>query len=141
SLYRFLTGLGVGGEFAVGVALVAEVMPDRARPFAPGMLQALSAIGNITAAFGSMGVGRLEEDGVLGEFNVLGFEMSAWRVMFLIGTLPALLAVVIRWGLKEPERWQAATHDDGTTKALGSYRELFGNPVLRKRALVGMVLA
>ncbi len=32
ALYRFLTGLGVGGEFAVGVALVAEVMPDRARP-------------------------------------------------------------------------------------------------------------
>src|SRR5438067_7360983 len=34
SLYRFLTGLGVGGEFAVGVPLVAEVMPGRARPFA-----------------------------------------------------------------------------------------------------------
>src|SRR5207302_7916304 len=42
SLYRFLTGLGVGGEFAVGVALVAEVMPDRARPYALGLLQALS---------------------------------------------------------------------------------------------------
>src|SRR5882757_786592 len=48
--YRFLTGLGVGGQFAVGVALVAEVMPDRARPFALGFLQALSAVGNITAA-------------------------------------------------------------------------------------------
>ncbi|MGH7202320.1 MAG: MFS transporter, partial [Planctomycetaceae bacterium] len=33
ALYRFLTGMGVGGEFAVGVALVAEVMPDRARPY------------------------------------------------------------------------------------------------------------
>src|SRR5207249_8996570 len=50
SFYRFLTGLGVGGQFAVGVALVAEVMPDRARPFALGLLQALSAVGNITAA-------------------------------------------------------------------------------------------
>ncbi|MHC5542866.1 MFS transporter, partial [Singulisphaera rosea] len=46
AFYRFLTGLGVGGEFAVGVALVAEVMPDRARPFALGLLQALSAVGN-----------------------------------------------------------------------------------------------
>ena len=35
AFYRFLTGLGVGGEFAVGVALVAEVMPDRARPRSP----------------------------------------------------------------------------------------------------------
>ncbi len=41
ALWRFLTGLGVGGEFAVGVALVAEVMPERARPFALGLLQAL----------------------------------------------------------------------------------------------------
>src|SRR5438874_3713553 len=49
--YRFLTGLGVGGEFAVGVALVAEVMPDWARPHALGWLQALSAVGNIMAAF------------------------------------------------------------------------------------------
>ncbi len=48
--WRFLTGLGVGGEFAVGVSLVAEVMPNRARPHALGLLQALSAVGNITAA-------------------------------------------------------------------------------------------
>src|SRR5262249_6052260 len=48
--YRFLTGLGVGGEFAVGVTLVAEVMSDRARPHALGWLQALSAIGNVGAA-------------------------------------------------------------------------------------------
>src|SRR5438132_877381 len=46
ALYRFLTGLGVGGEFAVGVALVAEFMPDRVRPYTLGMLQACSAIGN-----------------------------------------------------------------------------------------------
>src|SRR5690606_34297097 len=39
ALYRFLTGMGVGGEFAVGVALVAEVMPDRARPYCLSVLQ------------------------------------------------------------------------------------------------------
>ena len=50
AFYRFLTGLGVGGEFAVGVSLVAEVMPNRARPFALGLLQALSAVGNVSAA-------------------------------------------------------------------------------------------
>ena len=43
SFYRFLTGLGVGGQFAVGVALVAEMLPDRARPYALGWLQASSA--------------------------------------------------------------------------------------------------
>src|SRR6266540_3380728 len=45
-LWRFLTGMGVGGEFAAGVSLVAEVMPSRARPYALGLLQALSAVGN-----------------------------------------------------------------------------------------------
>src|SRR4051794_39439611 len=45
SFYRFLTGLGVGGVFAVAVSLVAEVMPERARTMALGWLQALSAFG------------------------------------------------------------------------------------------------
>ena len=63
AFYRFLTGLGVGGEFAVGVALVAEVMPDRARTSALGWLQALSAVGNMMAALISIGLGELEERG------------------------------------------------------------------------------
>src|SRR3989304_3643974 len=63
AFYRFLTGLGVGGELAVGVALVAEVMPSRARPYALGLLQALSAVGNITAAGISMTLGHLDRDG------------------------------------------------------------------------------
>lgn len=118
--YRFLTGLGVGGEFAVGIALLAEVMPDRARPFAIGWLQSLSAIGNITAAC----------------IALVGTE---WRIMFLIGTGPALLAILIRWQLKEPERWREA-RASGLEK-LGSYRELFGDPRWRHHALVGLGLA
>ena len=59
--YRFLTGLGVGGEFAVGVTLVAEVMSDRGRPHALGWLQALSAIGNVGAAILSLAMTRLEK--------------------------------------------------------------------------------
>lgn len=131
ALYRFLTGLGVGGEFAVGVALVAEVMPGRARPYALGLLQALSAVGNITAAFINLGLGLAEEEGLV---------TSPWRIMFLIGALPALLALVIRAKLREPEKWQKASHDDAVKKQLGSYRELFGDPVLRKHAILGLVL-
>ena len=50
TLYRFLTGLGVGGVFGVAVALLAEEMPGEARPYTLGLLQALSAVGNVTAA-------------------------------------------------------------------------------------------
>jgi MFS family permease len=134
-LYRFLTGLGVGGEFAVGVALVAEVMPDRARSHALGWLQALSAVGNISAAMINIGLGIAEGQGHLGG------EFKAWRVMFAIGALPALLAILIRMRLKEPERWQAAVAEGGMDHKPGSLRELFGDPRWRKNAIVGMCLA
>lgn len=132
AFYRFLTGLGVGGEFAVGVALVAEVMPARARPRCLSVLQALSAIGNISAAFIFLGLGVAEEQGMVD---------SPWRIMFVIGAVPALLALVIRRGLKEPEQWQQSKHDDAVKKQLGSYTELFRDPVLKKHALLGLVLA
>jgi len=141
AFYRFLTGLGVGGEFAVGVSLVAEVMPHRARPFALGLLQALSAVGNITAALVSMGLGQMAESGIIGNFDVFGFKLTAWRLMFVIGTLPALLAILIRRRLKEPEQWQAAMASGQTAKKAGSYSELFGDPRWRHRAIVGLVMA
>lgn len=137
SFFRFLTGLGVGGEFAVGVALVAEVMPDRARPFALGWLQALSAVGNMTAAIIAIVLGKLEESGTVG---------GAWRIMFVIGTLPALLAIVIRSKLKEPDRWKAAVAKAegevaGAEPRLGSVSELFRDPRWRRNTIVGMLLA
>jgi len=120
--FRFLTGLGVGGEFAVGVSLVAEVMPERARPHALGLLQALSAVGNITAA-------------------LIGMSGVGWQTMFLIGTAPALLSLLVRRRLKEPERWTSVSTSEGVSKQLGSYRELFGDSELRYRAIVGLILA
>ncbi len=104
-LWRFLTGLGVGGEFAVGVSLVAEVMPNHARPHALGLLQALSAVGNITAA-------------------LIGMAGTDWKTMFLIGTAPALLSLFVRRKLKEPESWQAVSADQTQAKTRGSYAEL-----------------
>jgi MFS family permease len=142
SAYRFLTGLGVGGQFAVGVALVAEVMSDRARPYALGWLQALSAVGNMLAAVISIGLGMLEESGAIA---------SSWRAMFLVGLAPSLLAIPIFLKLKEPERWKSAAQTEGEEEAraggsqpahkLGSISELFGDPRWRRNTIVGMVLA
>ena len=133
SLYRFLTGMGVGGEFAVGVSLVAEAMPDRARPFALGLLQALSAVGNVSAALISMGFGIISTEGAIG-------GISSWRLMFVVGTVPALLALLIRRRLKEPERWKALAESGAAVKR-GSFAELFSNPRWRRNALVGFTLA
>ncbi|MCX7403992.1 MAG: MFS transporter, partial [Planctomycetia bacterium] len=60
AVFRFLTGLGVGGVFGLAVALVADTLPDTARAGALGMLQALSAVGNVTAGVVSMSLGHLE---------------------------------------------------------------------------------
>ncbi|MDA1276743.1 MAG: MFS transporter [Verrucomicrobia bacterium] len=134
AFYRFLTGLGVGGEFAVGVALVAEVMPERARPYALGLLQALSTVGNVSAALVGITIGSLQQSGLID-------QNYAWRIMFFIGAIPALLVVFIRRRLKEPERWQAAVRAGRTDRKLGSYGELFGNPRWRRNAIVGFLLA
>ncbi|WP_406700012.1 MFS transporter [Singulisphaera sp. Ch08] len=141
AFYRFLTGLGVGGEFAVGVSLVAEVMPDRARTAALGWLQALSAVGNMMAALISIVMGKLEESNMIA---------SSWRGMFVIGVLPALLTIFIMKRLKEPDRWKAAVAKRAADKAagivsdgpkLGSIAELFTDPRWRRNTLVGMLLA
>ncbi len=138
-LYRFLTGLGVGGEFAVGVSLLAEVMPDRARPHALGLLQAFSAIGNCTAAGLFILLGYLVQSDSY-HVEAFGKPVAAWRLMFLFGLAPAVLALLVRRRLREPERWKHAVATGGVKQA-GSYGELFGDPRWRKHAIVGLCLA
>lgn len=127
SLYRFLCGLGVGGQFAVGVALVAEVIPAEARTQSLGMVQAFSAVGNMIAALVGIWLGQLVAAGVIG---------SAWRYMFLAGALPAPLALLVFKKLKEPEQWLKARAEN---RKLGSYRELLSD--WRHNSIVGLLLA
>lgn len=128
SVFRFLTGLGVGGEFAVGVALIAEVMPDRSRSFALGSLQALSATGNILA-------------GVMIRYtDVLG----GWRKLYWIGAVPALLACVSIFLLREPQKWldwRARVRSQPQAAAPGRLAVLLGRPRWRRNAVIGLCLA
>lgn len=132
-LYRFLTGLGVGGQFAAGVTLLAETMPDRARPKTLGMLQIVGAVCNLSAALLMMLFSYLEQFGVFGAYPI-------WRILFFIGFLPALLAIFVMRKLEEPEKWKAAVAEGGVQKA-GSLRELFGIPRWRYNVILGMLLA
>ncbi len=122
SLYRFLTGLGVGGEFAAGVTLVAEVMPASARAHALGLLQAFGAVGNII--------------GSLLSFVVLPL---GWRWMFVVGVLPALLVAAVFRKMAEPEAWRVARAKE--SRATGGVSDLFLNPRWRRNTLVGLTLA
>jgi hypothetical protein len=113
--------MGVGGEFAAGAALVAEVMPARARPYALGLLQAFSALGNILGSF----LGKV----VLPAADPAA-EFGHWRTLYWIGIIPAILVLVIRSRLKEPEKWQAAKESASGLigKELGAFGDLFRPP-------------
>jgi MFS family permease len=137
--YRFLTGLGVGGVFAASVTLLAETMPDASRPFILGLFQASSVLGNCTAALLSIWFGSLQEGGFFAEKTMLGFPLSPWRLMFVIGILPALLVVFVQLKLKEPEKWKQMVAAGG--KKGGSYGELLGEQPWRSRAIFGLILA
>lgn len=148
AFYRFLAGIGVGGEFAAGVALVAEVMPPDARPYCLGALQALSAVGNImgSLAFYLLNRGVTVSQGVFGLAE--DWTIAGWRIVFLVGILPALLIVAVRRNLDEPESWKNAKEDEerarreGTeSKELGSISELLGNPTWAYRVAIGISLS
>jgi len=132
NVYRFLCGLGVGGQFAVGVALVAEVVPPGARPYALGFVQAASAVGNMIAALSGIVIGQMEAAGSLAG------GWPAWRWLFLVGAAPAPLAFIVFAKLKEPDQWLKARAEK---KKLGSYGELLGDPRWRRNAIVGFLLA
>ena len=83
--------LGIGGEWAAGAALVAEVWPEEKRAKAAGVLQSAWAAGFFLAA----------------AFYLLLRDHS-WRVLFMVGVAPAVVALVVRWWVKEPERWVKA---------------------------------
>lgn len=134
ALYRFITGLGVGGVFGLAVALIADALPDKARPHALGTLQALSAIGNIAAGLIGMWAGNLVANKTIS-------PQWSWKFMFLVGAVPAFICVFFQMRLKEPEKWVKAREAGRKAGvAFGSYASLFGEARWRKSALFGMLL-
>ncbi|HUG69909.1 MAG TPA: MFS transporter [Pirellulaceae bacterium] len=128
---RFLVAMGVGGEWAVASAMVAEVMPKRSRPVMSSIFHASSVFGTLMAvAVGYFIIGAQ----ILGE--------NTWRLGFVIGVFPALLTVFIRWKLREPEQWRLAKEREAqdATQRTGSLIELFTAENLRA-TLVGTALA
>ena len=118
---RFLVAMGVGGEWAVGATLVAEVFPKQARERAGGIFHTTSVAGVWLAAAVGLAVG------------------SHWRAAYFVGLIPALLVVWVRASLHEPDAWQEAKQSQG--ERMGSFRELLGNPRWRARAIAGALLA
>lgn len=132
TIFRFITGLGVGGVFGLAVALVADTVPGDIRPRALGVLQSFSAVGNVAAGLIGLGIA----------LTAIGTNPNYWMWLFLIGALPAFMVATIQLRVKEPESWTAA-RDRATAqgKKSGSYKDLFSHKTWRRHALLGMVLS
>jgi MFS family permease len=122
---RVFASLGIGGEWAAGASLVAEVVSDRARPLAGAVLYTASPIGMWVAGL----VKRLVVAGDLAADLEQG-----WRIAFLLGLVPALFGFAIRYFVEEPEKWQE--HKAEPTRLA----ELFA-PGLARRTLTGLAVA
>jgi MFS family permease len=121
AIFRFIASLGMGGEWALGVALVMECWPEKWRPWLAGAIGASSNVGILFVAW------------VAKVFPVTG---NSWRRMFLIGACPALLVFLIRLFVPESEKWKAAVKHSVKSPV----EEIF-SPEFRRRTLLGIAFA
>jgi len=125
ALYRFLTALGIGGEWAAGATIVAETWPEEKRAKAAGLLQSAWAAGFFLAAL----------------FNLL-FSGYGWRALFVVGVLPAFVSILVFVWVKEPDRWVRAREMERGSAMRSQVKllELF-TPELRRATVIGSMLA
>jgi MFS family permease len=117
AVWRVLVGLGMGGEWSCGSVLVAETWPAEHRGKAMGLMQSGWAIGALIAA----------------AVSAVTLERFGWRILFLIGALPAVAAFVIRRNVEEPPIWRERREPS-------RWGEMFSPPFLR-RTVIATLLA
>jgi len=115
--WRILVGLGMGGEWSCGSVLVAETWPARHRAKAMGIMQSGWAIGALIAA----------------GLSALVLERFGWRVLFLLGALPAVLVFFIRRTVEEPAVWREQQ------SAPSRWSEMFSPQYLRRTVLATLL--
>jgi MFS transporter, SHS family, sialic acid transporter len=119
---RFLAALGMGGEWALGVALVMEMWPSNWRPLLAGFIGAASNVGFLLIAVIGLYAGNLETN---------------WRWMMLAGAGPAVLCIFIQWFVPESHAWKESTKQ--VEKPTDPVAEIFG-PRLRRTTWIGIAL-
>jgi MFS family permease len=130
AILQALAGIGIGGEWAAGAALVAESWPDRTRSRAMQVMQMSFAFGFFLAALINLTVGPY-----------------GWRYVMFVGVFPALLTLLIRRFVPEPERWLQARRDQiaaatrGARDSAGATFAAIFAPEFRRRTIVGVLIA
>jgi benzoate transport len=124
AVYRFVAGIGIGGEFGIGMTLAAEAVPATMRARATSWVGVGFQIGVLAAAFISAPV--------LGAFG--------WRGLFVIGIFPAFVAVIIRKRLHESPKFLEKQEESGPPSALSSLKMLVENKAIVKITIAMVIL-
>lgn len=124
---RVIASLGIGGEWAAGASMVAEVVPENRRVEAGAILYTSAPLGLFLATF---------VDWYIAGHLLLDDPSRSWRYVFLCGLIPSAVAFLVRLFVKEPERWHEATKD----QAPPTLKELF-EPAYRRTTLGGLAMA
>ena len=125
--FRAVASLGIGGEWAVGAALVAEVVPDSRRVEAGSILFTASPLGFALAGFLNYQIAGVW---------LAGSPETSWRYVLLCGLIPAALAIQVRWFLRESERWQQAAKREAPPRPGALFSD-----ALRPRTISGLFTA
>ncbi len=140
---RFLASLGMGGEWALGVALVMEVWPSDKRPLLAGLIGAIANVGFLLV--GVVGKTVLAHQAGIGE-SLHGFlpaavadalmANSAWRMVLVLGALPAVISLFIQMFVPESEHWKEVA----ATSPKNKVTDLLV-PAVRSRVLLGIAIS
>ncbi|MBX3111010.1 MAG: MFS transporter [Fimbriimonadaceae bacterium] len=124
---RVIASLGIGGEWAAGAAMVAEVVPEKRRVEAGAILYTSAPAGLFLATYVTHQV-----QGV----HLVGSPETSWRTVFLFGLVPAAVAFLVRLFVKEPEKWSG----NAVEAARAGIRDLF-TPEFRRVTWSGLGMA
>jgi SHS family sialic acid transporter-like MFS transporter len=145
---RLLASLGMGGEWAVGVALVMEVWPSKSRPALAATIGVASNVGFLSIALLGLALSKVlvQLGAALHAIHLPDpwvhtlLANSGWRVLFLLGALPALLTFFVRVFVPESARWQHAAATEPVNRLSDIFRGGIGHLTILGATLSGIAL-
>lgn len=124
-VYRFIAGLGAGGEYGIGMALVAEAWPKNKQGRASSYVSVGAQYGVILAAL----------------LSAIILPTLGWRALFFVGLLPVIFAFIVRKNLEESPDWLASQKKDNNKQEKGKLAQLFASPRITLTTLSLILMA
>ena len=124
-VYRFIAGLGAGGEYGIGMALVAEAWPKNKQGRASSYVSVGAQYGVILAAL----------------LSAIILPTLGWRALFFVGLLPVIFAFIVRKNIDESPEWLAAQKQQNNKQENGKLAQLFASPRITMTTLSLILMA